>query len=170
MASQELGDMIYNIKEKLTDKEFKDIMDKLAIKNKEEEGTIYEVRYIKQKRKLTYSGGGLFYEIEPKYKLKKVKVLDGEEMMKTLIDEMIEMINENKEHKIPPLNISKKNGEYYFEFAVNPIIWCNNPYTKTKCDCGNCESDDDECEEGRAKQRGCYVGFRDVLILSIEKI
>ena len=51
MSSQEIADMVFNFKDKLTDKEFKDVMDKLAIKKKEDEN-MYIVRYIKQKKKL----------------------------------------------------------------------------------------------------------------------
>ena len=43
MASQEIADMIFNLKDKLSDKEFKDIMDKLSIKKKEEEDDTYMI-------------------------------------------------------------------------------------------------------------------------------
>jgi len=168
MTSQEIADMVFNFKDKLTDKEFKDVMDKLAIKKKDE-GNIYEVRYIKQKRKLTYGDGGLFYKIDPSYKVKNVKIPDGDEELKNLIDELIEVIKDNKSYKIPPIDIRKKNGENYFTFSANPILWCNNPYQKkANCECGNCESDDDE-DDDRAKQKGAFIGFCDILIVSIEK-
>ena len=47
MTSHELSNMIYDIKEKLTDKEFKDLMDKLSIKNEEE--CFYEFIYLEQR-------------------------------------------------------------------------------------------------------------------------
>ena len=47
MTSQELSNMVFAIKEKITDKEFKDIMDKLSIKN-EEEDCLYEFSYVEQ--------------------------------------------------------------------------------------------------------------------------
>tara|TARA_R100001198_G_scaffold88980_2_gene65118 strand:+ start:82 stop:615 length:534 start_codon:yes stop_codon:yes gene_type:complete len=171
MTSQELSNMIYNIKEKLTDIEYKEIMDTLAIKNKNEEN-MYEVRYIKQKRKLTYGdGGGLFYKIEPIYKVKNVKIPDGDEGLKTFIDELIELIKDKKMYKIPPIDVCKIKGEYYFSFCPNPVLWCNNPYQQ-KCNCKDCNSDDDdedECEDERAKEKGCFIGFRHILIVSIEK-
>ena len=166
MTSQEIADMVFNFKDKLTDKEFKDVMDKLAVKKKDE-GNIYEVRYIKQKRKLTYGDGGLFYKIDPSYKVKNVKIPDGDEELKNLIDELIEVIKDNKSYKIPPIDIISKNGENYFTLSVNPVLWCNNPYAKANCDCGNCESDDED--DDRAKQKGAYIGFREMLIVSIEK-
>jgi len=49
MTSKELSNMVFAIKDKITDKEFKDMMDKLSIKNKEEEeNNLYEFIYIKQ--------------------------------------------------------------------------------------------------------------------------
>ena len=46
MTAQELSNMVFAIKEKITDKEYKDIMDKLSIKN--EEDCFYEFSYIEQ--------------------------------------------------------------------------------------------------------------------------
>ena len=53
MTSKKIADNIFNIKEKLTDKEFKDIMDLLSIKNKEEEEDeveLYEFTYMKMRK------------------------------------------------------------------------------------------------------------------------
>ena len=47
MTAQELSNMVFAIKEKITDKEFKDIMDKLSIKN-DEEDCLYEFSYVEQ--------------------------------------------------------------------------------------------------------------------------
>lgn len=171
MSSYEIADMIYNFKEKLTDKEFKEIMDKLSVKNKNE--NIYEVRYIKQKRKLTYLDGvGLIYKIEPTYKVKNVKIPDGDDGLKRVIDELIEIVKNNKVYKIPNIDIRNINGEYYFDLSINPVLWCNNPYQR-KWGCGDCNSDDDEeseCEnDKRENKKGTFVGFREKLIISIEK-
>ena len=41
MSAQELSNMVFAIKDKITDKEFKDLMDKLSIKNQEDKKIIY---------------------------------------------------------------------------------------------------------------------------------
>jgi len=161
MASQEIADMIFNFKDKLTDKEFKDVMDKLAIKKKEEED-MYEVRYIKQRRKLSYREGGMYYKIEPKYKIKKVKLYDNTERFKRVIDELIELIGEVKDYTIPHMRIRKRNDEYFIELVDVEAIWCNNPYDD------NSENNDDE--NNRAKAKGAFVSFNEYLIIDIKKI
>ena len=166
MASQELADMIYDIKQKLTDEEYKNIMNMLSIKNKEE-GEMYEVRYIKQKRKLSYKEGGMYYKFEPKYKIKKVKLYPNCINLKEIIDEIIERIGEDKCYRIPAFEITKKNDECFIGPAEEDIIWCNNPYDdKGLCKCGNCDDDD----EDRKNEKGAFVGFREILIIDIKKI
>ena len=166
MASQEIADMIFNFKDKLTDKEFKDVMDKLAIKNKEE-GDMYMVRYIKQKKKLTYEGHGICYKFDAKYKQKKVKLYDySDEDFKEIIDKivedkLIEMIGKVNEYKIPTMRIRKRNDEYFIEPADEKYEWCNNPYDD--------KSENNE-EENRAKERGAFVGFNEFLIIDIKKL
>jgi len=173
MTSKEIADMIFTLKDKLTDKEFKDIMEKLSIKNKEEQEEqedIYEVRYIKQKRKLTHREGGMYYKIEPKYKIKKVKLYPNCINLKDIIDEIIEGMSKDKTFRIPTFEIIKKNGEYFIRPADEDIIWCNNPYDdKGLCKCGNCDDDDDDDDE-RAKEKGAFIGFREMLIIDIKKI
>lgn len=162
MASQEIADMIFNFKDKLTDKEFKDVMDKLAIKKKEE-GDMYLVRYIKQRRKLSYGEGGMYYNIEPKYKIKKVKLYDNTESFKRVIDELIELIGEVKDYTIPPMRIRKRNDEYFLEPAEDEkVIWCNNPYDDNR------ENNDDE--NIREKVKGVFVSFNEFLIIDIKKL
>ena len=76
MTSQELSNMIYDIKEKLTDKEFKDIMDKLSLTHKEEK--LYEFQYIEVERNVVSVDGCIkYYELENKRKtcvLYKLKI------------------------------------------------------------------------------------------------
>jgi hypothetical protein len=82
MTSHELADMIYSLKEKLTDKEYKDIMEKLSVKKKEEEeaGNVYVLKYVITKIKMTYIGveeweegeRELGYNFNSKIKTKKV--------------------------------------------------------------------------------------------------
>ena len=52
MASKQIADKIFSIKENLSDKDFKDIMDLLSIKNKEEEDDVelYEFTFMKMKK------------------------------------------------------------------------------------------------------------------------
>ena len=169
MSSQEIADMIFNFKDKLTDKEFKDVMDKLAIKKKDETD-MYEVRYIKQVLKLTHGeGGGLYHKLLPKYKVKKVKLYDEEEGFKSVIDDIVMDIIANKtDYRLPNMDITKKNGEYMLIPSGQSVIWCNNPYEK-KCNCSDCNSDDDD-DDDRAKEKGAFIGFSRILITDIKKL
>ena len=84
MTSHELADMIYSLKEKLTDKEYKDIMEKLSVKKQEEEeegaGNVYVLKYVITKIKMTYIGveeweegeREIGYNFNSKIKTKKV--------------------------------------------------------------------------------------------------
>ena len=85
MTSHELSNMIYDIKEKLTDKEFKDLMDKLSIKNEEEEECFYEFTYLEQEVSIEGQGAGDIenfddiekcYLITPKLKTKIIKKIE----------------------------------------------------------------------------------------------
>jgi hypothetical protein len=163
MSSQEIADMVFNFKDKLTDKEFKDVMDKLAIKKKDDED-MYMIRYIKQKNKLTYSadGDGIYYKIDAKYKQKKVKLYDdSDEDFKEIIDDYVEQTDEElKDYTKPHMEIIKKNNEYFLKPTDEKYVWCNNPY------------DDDDCltdDVNKAKQKGAFVGFNEFLIIDIKK-
>jgi hypothetical protein len=66
MTSKELSNMIFDIKEKLTDKEFKDIMEKLSLTHKKEEvQQLYEFQYIEVERKVVSIDGIIkYYHLE----------------------------------------------------------------------------------------------------------
>lgn len=169
MASQEIADMVFNFKDKLTDKEFKDVMDKLAIKNKEEKD-MYMVSYIKQKKKLIKTDeDGICYKIEAKYKQKKVKLYDyNDEDFKEIIDDIvetkiIEMIGkyELNEYIIPTMRIIKRNDEYFIKPTDYNYEWCNNPYD---------DGSENHKRVNKAKERGAYVGFSKFLIIDIKKL
>ena len=81
MTSKKIADNIFNIKEKLTDKEFKDIMDLLSIKNKEEEEDeveLYEFTYMKMRKpqvfKFDNSSSTYGYNFAD-YKIKTKKII-----------------------------------------------------------------------------------------------
>jgi len=78
MTSKELSNMVFAIKDKITDKEFKDIMDKLSIKNKEEEeNNLYEFIYIKQTNVKEYDDDKICINILVSSKKKKqIKILN----------------------------------------------------------------------------------------------
>lgn len=48
-VSMEISDMIFSIKEKITDLEFKNLMEKLTLVNKLEDNDLYEFKFYKQK-------------------------------------------------------------------------------------------------------------------------
>jgi len=88
MTSHELADMIYSLKEKLTDKEYKDIMEKLSVKKKEEEegaGNVYVLKYVITKTDMSYIDVAedeeyrkeIGYNFNSKIKTKKVILGNG---------------------------------------------------------------------------------------------
>jgi len=170
MTSKEIADMIYNFKDKLTDKEFKDIMDKLSIKNKEEQEEqedIYVVRYIKQKPILSYDGDGdLYYKFSTKYKIRKVKLNNNRISFKEMIDGLVREFRSGVSYSIPHLDIIKKDGEYFLENRDFELLnWYNNPHINN-CRCLNCENGDDD----KSKERGVFINYYKSLILDIRKI
>jgi hypothetical protein len=75
MTCQELSNMIFNIKEKITDKEFKDIMDALGIVHKKDEKQdVYLFKYYKMKLDIGRTHNG-FIGNRLKYKYKERKVV-----------------------------------------------------------------------------------------------
>ena len=113
------------------------------------------VRYIKQKKKLSYDGDVVYYKIDFKYKEKKVKLYegydDGEFSFKEIIDDYVEQTDEElKDYTKPHMEIIKKNKEYFLKPADEneKIEWCNNPYDNSNTDDNN-----------KANEKGAYVGF-----------
>ena len=77
MTTQELSNMIFNIKDKITDKEFKDLMEKLSLKHKEDERDTYELRYVKRITRLcSTTRKNIGWRMDEKIKTKKVKLGD----------------------------------------------------------------------------------------------
>ena len=133
MTAQELSNMVFAIKDKISDKEFKDLMDKLSVKNEEEkEIDVYEFKYIKQKLVMTKFDEGVGYRIKSKIKKRNVRISDGC-CTKNNIEEIIKRLREeNKCFYI--LNIMKKDDKYILEVInhLNKSI-LNNP-TATEYD------------------------------------
>jgi len=174
MASHEIADMIFNLKDKLSDKEFKDIMDKLSIKKKEEYDT-YLITYIKQEHKLTSDDDGIYYKIEHKYKQKKVRLFDdNDEDFKKTIDEFIDnkflnMIDLFNELKIPSMKIIKLDNQYWLKPDDNERrVWLHNPYYKNENE--NNEDNENENNEDDDNKKGMFLKFNDCLFMNIKKI
>ena len=74
MTTHDLSNMIFNIKEKLTDAEFKEIMEKLSIKHREEANDMYEFIFYKQKMVLERVDGVLTNVMKLKHKKLTIKI------------------------------------------------------------------------------------------------
>ena len=110
MTSQELSNMVFAIKDKISDKEFKDLMDKLSVKNKEEkEEGLYIFEYIKQYNHKEYVNPDDIYSSENKQwindlKYKKCKkiikfesVIDGFVDKEKYIQNVIKWVDEGSD-------------------------------------------------------------------------
>ena len=138
MTSQELADMIFSVKEKLTDKEFKDIMEKLSVKKEEEEKDVYEFRYLKTSTHMCEIGcqecvgENIGYKFRSKVKTRKVKL--SEDVRWRCIEKIMKNINNDNGHIYDDLFIEKIGDEYYLDFcdADCDITILKNPNYKNK--------------------------------------
>ena len=119
MNVQEVSSMIYSFKEKITDKEYKDIMDLLMIINrKQKENGVYIFEYIKQKHKL----------IEEEDYDKKILVNTiYSKKKKCLIKFNTNRLGDNSDEKIDNIIKEVNNGNLnYFKFFFNVPTNYNN--------------------------------------------
>jgi hypothetical protein len=158
MTSQELSNMIFNIKDKITDKEFKDIMDKLSVKHNEEQQDTYELRYVKFKTVLGVTeDSNIAWKMIQKIKNKKVKV--DSTNLKAQFDVAIEKYNGNFDEYIIHGNIwlRKVDGvnKLYYSNTSNEE-WLRNYDTRTGLE-------EDELN-------GIYLVYKNILPISIKKL
>lgn len=175
-TSQELANMIYSVKEKLTDKEFKDIMEKLSIKNKEEEDVkLYRFTYMKIRRPhlARINNNGYGYDISNADIRTKVVCINSDA-------ETIKMFLENKKlFHLMPFNITKIENKHYYKLSLsNDTNLPNNSiqidYFKNffNDDSDNDDDSDDECCEWYTlkKEKGVHIIYKKLQALSIEPV
>jgi len=180
MTAQELSNMIFAIKEKISDKEFKDIMDKLSVKNeKEDKPELYEFTYMKMRKPSLDSDGNLDLHYNLcNYKIKtKDVVFEKDDQFKR---EMIS--NANNWVYTMPFMLTKSNtqnyhilGEGCFGMCACSVIemYCGNPLAESDEE----EEDDCDCEWGCDKciypkmknKKGATIRYRKMIGLSIKK-
>ena len=185
MTSKKIADNIFNIKEKLTDKEFKDIMDLLSIKNKEEEEDeveLYEFTYMKMRKpqvfKFDNSSSTYGYNFAD-YKIKTKKII-----IDTSIDLDI-ITNENNYLQKVAFRLSKvkfKNyyklskghfGEGMIDNSIKEDYFKNPLATDDEDSDGDCDCDwgCDKCiYKHLKKQKVVNIMYRKLIGLSIKKI
>ncbi len=159
MTAQELSNMVFAIKDKITDKEFKDIMDKLSIKNEEEKDT-YEFKYVKTKYKMAMIGSKccgeeIGYRFTQKIKTKTVKLTDNKRWHR--IEAIMRDIKNDMGH-LYKFSLSNDNNEYYLELESDE-----------KCDeylmLQNPKLDDKDTPNSEV-----YIEYDDILAISLKKI
>jgi len=160
MTSHELADMVFAIKDKITDKEFKDIMEKLSIKNEEEKDT-YEFKYVKTKYNLSEIGCGacmneIGYSFRQKIKTKKVKLSENKRWCR--IEAIMKDIKNDKGH-LYNFNLTNENNEYYLDIGSDAHMCCDfitlqNPKLNDK------ELDNSEV----------YIQYDKILAISLKKV
>lgn len=183
MSAKELSNMVFAIKEKITDKEFKDIMDKLSVKNEEEDKPqLYEFTYMKMRKpqvfKFDNSCSTYGYNFAD-YKIKTKNII-----IDSNVDQDVITNKNNYLHKVA-FQLSKvKNKNYYKlsqgHFSGNgvPIGNCiredyfKNPLATDDED-SNCDCDwgCDKCIfKNLKKQKGVNIMYRKMIGLSIKKM
>ncbi len=179
MTSKKIADSIFNIKEKLTDKEFKDIMDLLSIKNKEEDKVeLYEFTYLKNKPKMDkmkLNNRKFGYNFDNfKTKTKIVTIGSNTVFCPNHLKNLIE--NENNMLQKQTFKITKEKdnntdypellfGGYYGYCSSVNEKWCSNPYDRDEdSDYNDSNSDSDE------DRKGVFIRYRKYIGLSLKKI
>jgi len=161
MTAQELSNMVFAIKDKITDKEFKDIMDKLSIKNEEEKDT-YEFKYVKTKYKMAKVGGEccgdeIGYKFTQKIKTRKVKLTDNKRWCR--IEAIMRDIKNDLGNLYKfSLSLDIEDNEYYLELEKDERC----------CDyliLQNPKLDDKEITNSEV-----YIEYDDILAISLKKI
>ena len=187
MSAKELSNMVFSIKDKITDKEFKDIMDKLSIKNekeKEDEVELYEFTYMKMRKpqvfKFHNSCSTYGYNLAD-YKIKTKNII-----IDSNIDPDVITNKNNYLHKVA-FNLSKVKNKNYYKlskgiFSGGPIDnsiredYLKNPLASD--DEGHDEDGDCDCDWGcdkcifknLKKQKGVDIMYRKMIGLSLKKI
>ena len=183
MSAQELSNMVFSIKDKITDKDFKDIMDKLSIKNEEEDKLeLYEFTYMKMRKPtLDKDGRGFVYNFT-NYKIKTKNVVFKENnRFKELLSN-----NDNWIYTAPFRLSKSKTHNYYvlsygnldIDMCDNSILdmYCNNPLADDDTE----DNDDSDCDcdwgcdkciyTALKKKKGADIRYRKMIGLSMKKI
>ena len=161
MTSQELSNMVFAIKEKITDKEYKDLMDKLSIKN-EEEDCLYEFSYVEQ-RPITFCDDDdnidKYYILKTKLRKKIIKKI----VIETASVDLKDFI------KNPPYY---SHMYLYFNYTDETIlhigaIEVNSPSYFSR-DCVNIDMKTDN--GGSNWENGVWIQFQSIIPISLKKI
>ena len=166
MTAQNVSPLIYEIKEKITDKEFKDIMDALGVVHKDEEKQdVYLFKYYKMELDIgRMDNGRMGNRLKYKYKERKV-ILEG------CIKNRIERENHNIMDSIKAgMNYefyiikNKKDREKYPKLCIAH----KNITTLEPMSLQNDDDDDDDDEDDYDKL--VYLEYNDIIPISIEKL
>jgi len=159
MTAQELSNMVFSIKDKITDKEFKDLMDKLSVKNEEEKDT-YEFKYVKTKCNLAQIGCGcccdeIGYRFTQTIKTKKVKLTGNKRWYR--IEAIMKDINNDMGY-LYKFCLAEDNNEYYLELENKDVCgdysMLQNPKLKDK----------------EMENTNVFVTYNNILAISLKKI
>ena len=147
MTSQELSNMIFSIKDKISDKEFKDIMEKLSIKHEEDKiENNYELRYFERETTLAPTPDReIGWRMNETIKIKKVKIATEPIYGINNLDFDIDKIIENQDGFFNDINIrggdfviTKKNNVRYLGRQAPNIEWLENFDAKENYEDGDC--------------------------------
>jgi len=179
MTSKKIADSIFNIKEKLTDKEFKEIMDKLSIKNKEEDKVeLYEFTYMKMRKPTLDKNGHSFIYNFANYKIKTKNVVfknddDDDQFKRELLS------NDHNWLHTMPFMLSKSKTQNYYILSQGCMSMCSNSVLDMHCENPLADEDDDddddnsECDKciytALKKKKGEDIRYRKMIGLSIKK-
>ena len=159
MTAQELSNMVFSIKDKITDKEFKDLMDKLSVKNEEEKDT-YEFKYVKTKYELAQIGcecccDEIGYKFTQKIKTKKVKLTTNKRWCR--IEPIMRDIKNDMGH-LYKFSLEEEDNEYYLEL-------------EKKDECGDFSMlQNPKLKDKEMENTNVFITYNNILAISLKKI
>ena len=187
--TQEISNAVFNLKEKMTDSEFKNIMDLLKIKNDEEkkdEKHWYNYSYFKQSNKLAHNGTEIVRRFLIKRKTKRVYIKNEKTTSSYSMDILtrvglfqkhIEKLGKcNTNHEYGSKLFKDDNGDWCLDlecqYTSRCNVWFNNPYRAVNND-SDCDTDNED-EEDLKKQLqdayGVWVEYLEKIPISLTKI
>ena len=154
MTAQNVASLMYDIKEKITDKEFKDIMDALGVVHKRVDRDLYLFKYYKMKIDIgRFHDGVMGNRLKYRYK-EKIVVLHERIKEDGCINRLMNNIKQGIDYEFV---IRKDEGEY-------PVL---NTASKTVELLEKIESYDPNEDEG---ENGIFLEYNEIIPISIEKL
>ena len=168
MDIQGISNKIYDLKEKISDAEYKDLMDLLKLHHEEHtDREWYNFTYISTKNIVYHNGDQIGYKLETKKKCKKVYVKSANYNMVKFFLNHIEKIGNDSDNDFQ-FRINKVDNEFELELGTMKnnykSVWFQNPYRTPDRD-----TEGDGSREEMENEYGVWLNYKSVIPISLKK-